>query len=122
MTASYTPTMAQATGRTQDAFYVYADHAFTDIIEVYDTEDAIRDIPGMALARPVPFRRERHGGEYVLVDEVFDRFGCGDSVRSARIQLAAAIADYFGTLIENRDRLSAAASAHYETMRWYLEI
>ena len=85
-----------------------------------DTVNAIRGVPGYTVLEPIPFQAEKICGEFVLTDEVFDRYGTGDTFREAREDLAGAISDYFTTLRAEKDSLSHGAKEHLKILQTYL--
>jgi len=85
-----------------------------------DTINAIREVPGYTVLEPIPFQAEKICDEFVLTDEVFDRYGIGNTFGEAREDLASAISDYFTTLRAEKDFLSHGAKEHLEMLQTYL--
>lgn len=85
-----------------------------------DTVNAIHEVPGYTVLEPIPFQVERICAEYVLTDEVFDRYGTGDTFLEALKDLASAISDYCTTLRAEKDSLSHGAKKHLKMLQTYL--
>jgi len=85
-----------------------------------DTVNAIQEVPGYTVLEPIPFQAEKICDEFVLTDEVFDRYGTGDTFGEAREDLASAISDYFTTLRAEKDSLSRGAKEHLKVLQTYL--
>ena len=84
--------------------------------QVESTDTEIRALPGLVLKRPIAFQVERISGEFVLTDEVFNRYGSSCDFAAARDELKSSLADYFDTLLEEEHRLACGAREHYEAM------
>jgi hypothetical protein len=85
-----------------------------------DTVNAIHEVPGYTVLEPIPFQAERICAECVLTDEVFDRYGTGDTFSEALKDLAGAISDYYTTLRAEKDSLSHGAKEHLKMLQTYL--
>jgi hypothetical protein len=120
ITRNVAPTEALSTG-TDFVLEDVWDHAgpqWSESVTAYSNSlGPIVQIPGFVLRRPIPFSMEIISGEVVLTDLVFRRYGVGDNLLAARVDLAESLADYFRTLREEESRLSCGAKKHFDAMQ-----
>jgi len=70
-----------------------------------------------AIAQHIPTVIERDGDHYLVSDEVVNMYGIGETVEEAMADYRSMLVEYYESLLEDADRLSAHLRAHLELLR-----